>query len=137
MKRITSVMSVVFMVSIALLAQAATTRPVNVTWGASSSTTVTGYNVLRCAVPTGAATCTPSGTALNGSTLIPATTLAYTDPAVPTGSSYVYGVVAVAPACSGTSSPTVPCGDAPMSDSGLVPVPPTPAGAGSIIVIVP
>jgi len=136
MRRI-SFLILIFAFSMLSYAQAATTRPVNVTWGASSSTTVTGYNVLRCAVPTGAATCTPSGTALNGSTLIPATTLAYTDPAVPTGSSYVYGVVAVAPACSGTSSPTAPCGDAPMSDSGLVPVPPTPAGAGSIIVIVP
>jgi hypothetical protein len=134
MKRIILIIPIIAISVLTLSAQAAT-RPVNVTWGATGSSSVLGYNVQRCTVPSGGATCTPSGAALNGSTLV--TGLSFTDSAVPIGNSVIYGVTAVYPVCTGTSSLTVPCGTAAMANSGLVPVPPQGPGAGSVIVVVP
>ena len=128
-------LALLLLLSVGSMAQAAT-RPVVLTWTASPSASVTGYNLYRCTVPSGASTCTPvaSGTPLNGST--PVSGVTYTDnPA--TSASYGYGIVAVAPPCSAASLPTVACGNAPIDLSPIVPVPPAPAGGGTVIIIVP
>lgn len=124
-------LAIFLLMSVSLSAQAAT-RSVILTWTASTSTTVTGYSVYRCTVVSPATTCTPnvSGTAIGTST-----GTSYTDSAA-TGSAYGYSVVANAPACTGSTPVTSPCGtSAPASTT--VPVPPQTAGATNVIVVVP
>lgn len=118
------------------LAQAAaqTTRPVVLTWVASTSSSVTGYNIFRCTVVPPAIACTP---AVTGTSIGTVTGVTYTDSAVPVQATYGYSVVAVAPACTGTSSPTVPCGNSAPATLNSVPVPPQTGGATNIIVVVP
>lgn len=134
--RLLAVLLAVLMTLAGSMAAQAATRPVIVTWGPSSATSVTGYNLFRCTVATGQTTCVPSitGTPLNGTTLISG--VSYTDnPTVQ--ASYNYAIVAVAPACTATSSVTVPCGNAAPDVSPTVPVPPQTGGAGTIIIQVP
>lgn len=127
MKRMMLLLAVL-MLAIGVQAQAGT-RPVSLSWTESSA--VTGYNVYRCVAP-----CTPTTalTPLNGTTLV--TTTVYAD-APTTGFSYVYGVTAVAPACSSSSSASGVCGTSAMGVSGTVPVPLTPGAPGTIIIVVP
>lgn len=124
-----------FFIALVVSAHAqAATRPVILTWTASPSTSVVGYNLFRCAVASGGSTCTPSATSTPLNTT-PVSALTYTDsPAVQT--SYGYGVVAVGPACSGTSPVNTPCSQSAITLSPIVPVPPQVQGGGTIIIVV-
>jgi|SRR5579864_1187638 len=114
----------------------AQTRPVNLNWQASTSVGVSGYNLYKCVIPTGNTSCTPTGSPINGSTLV--TGLSYTDTQT-TGTSVMYGIDAVAPPCTLTQSNTTSCGTSPLALSVLVPVPPTPLppSASGIVIIIP
>jgi hypothetical protein len=116
------------------LAQAqAATRPVVLTWTASTSTTVTGYAVFRCAPVSPNTSCTPVTT---GTPLASVSGTTYTD-TPNTIATYGYSVVAVAPACTPTTPNTTPCGQGAAVTLTAVPVPPQTAGATNIIVVVP
>lgn len=69
------------------VAQAPGASSVKVTWGASSSAGIAGYNVYRAVLGSS------FGAALNGGT--PVNALTYTDTTVVSGTTYVYGVTAV------------------------------------------
>lgn len=116
------------------LAQAqAATRPVVLTWTASTSTSVTGYSIFRCTPVSPNTACTPSTT---GTPLATVTGTTYTDNPN-TGTTEGYSVVAVAPACTSSTPNTTPCGQSAAATLTAVPVPPQTAGATNIIVVVP
>jgi hypothetical protein len=110
----------------ALMLSAQTMRPVVLTWTASTSTGITGYNVSRGTSPSGPFTLlTPT----------PITVLTYTDSGT-VGQTYTYQVVTVAPACTPTTPVTQACGmSAPASAS--TNVPPPPGITATITVVVP
>lgn len=110
-----------------------TTRPVVLTWTASTSTTVTGYSVFVCTVPTGGTSCTPDVT---GTPLATVSGLTYTTQQ-PTLVAYGFSVVAVSPACTPTTPPTSPCGTSAPVTLSYVPVPPQPNGETNVVVVVP
>lgn len=113
-------------------AQAAT-RPVVLTWTASTSNSVTGYAVLRCATISPATACTPNPTSTPLATVSGTT---YTD-TPNTQTTYGYSVVALAPACTPTTPTTTPCGSSAAATLTAVPVPPQTAGATNVIIVVP
>lgn len=113
-------------------AQAAT-RPVVLTWTASTSSSVTGYAVLRCATISPATACTPNPTSTPLATVSGTT---YTDNPN-TQTTYGYSVVALAPACTPTTPTTTPCGSSAAATLTAVPVPPQTAGATNVIIVVP
>lgn len=115
------------------LLNAQASRPVSVTWTASTSSSVTGYSVFRCTVPAGQTSCTPSVT---GAPLKTVTGTSFSDSA-PIGAAYGYSVVANAPACSPTSSLSVPCGTSGPATLGYIPVPPQTDGAHNTVIVVP
>jgi len=121
---------IALLITPSILCAAQTTRPAVVSWNASSSSGVNGYNLYRCQITSGTS-CTPGGTALNGSTLI--TTLSFTDnPTI--GNSYMYGIVAVAGSCTASTPVTSVCGSSPMATSAAVPVPQVPSPVTTIVV---
>jgi hypothetical protein len=107
----------------ALMAQ---TRPVTVTWTASTSSGVTGYILSK-------------GTALAGPftqvATTNATTLTFTDSGT-IGTTIVYQVVATAAACTPTTPITQGCGTSPGITTSTT-VPPQPGGTLSIVVNIP
>ena len=110
---------------LSLLAQGAT-RSVVLTWTASTSTGVIGYNVLR-------------GTSVNGPfTLLntsPVAGVTYTDQGT-VGQTYTYQVVSVAAPCTSTTPVTTACGtSAPATASTTVP--PVPNVTATITIVVP
>jgi len=113
-------------------AQAAT-RPVVITWTASTSTSVTGYSVFTCTVASGGTSCTPSLTGTPAAS-VSGTTATLTET---TGLAYGVSVVAVAPPCGPTTPPTTACGNSAPATLSYVPVPPQVAGASNIVVVVP
>src|SRR6266700_8058487 len=98
---------VFFALSLSALAQAAT-RPVVLNWTASTSTSVTKYSIYGCTAVSPATSCTPD---ITGTPIATVSGLTYTEQTA-TGNYRGYYVVAVAPACSSTSSITTPCGNA-------------------------
>lgn len=130
MKRIILAFALVLASSLAMAAQS---RPVVITWTASTSASVTGYAIYSCTVPSGGTSCTPStsGTPL---ATVTTTTFAISEPISTT---YGYSVVAQAPACTPTTPLTTPCGSAPPVTVTAVPVPPQVAGASNVVVVVP
>ncbi len=128
--RIVLVAALLCACAIPSLAQAAT-RPVVLTWVASTSSGITGYSIYRCTVS--GTTCTPN---LNGTPLATVTGLTYTDSAT-TQTTYGYSVVANAPACTPTSPPTTACGNSPAAVLGAVPVPPQANAVSTFVIVVP
>lgn len=93
------------------------TRPVDLSWTASASAGVLGYNVSRGTNSTGPFTLLTSN---------PTTATSYVDPSAVIGSTYTYQVVAVAAACTPTTPIGTACGSsAPASATTTVPAQPT------------
>jgi len=105
----------------------APTRPVELTWSASATPGVTGYNVYRATAPTG------PFAALNTT---PVTTPTYNDSGAQVGMTYTYYVTAVAPSCSASLPAATACGESVPSQSVTVPVGPRPNSPTSIVIIV-
>lgn len=114
------------LLALGLHAQTPATRTVLLSWTASVSVGVTGYNVYRCTSPC-ATTPGPQLTTVTGTVASDLT------PAV--GQTYIYSVTAVAPACTPTTPLTTPCGES-LPATVTVPVPPKPASGGALVVIV-
>lgn len=107
---------------------AQTTRTVSLSWTASTSTGVTGYNLYRCTSP-----CTLT---IPGTPLSTTAGLAIADATAAVGQTYIYGVTAFAPACTPTTPVSTPCGES-AAVTATVPVPPKPTPPnGSLVVIV-
>jgi hypothetical protein len=115
------------------LAAGAQSRPVVLSWTASTSSTVTGYSVYSCAVASGGTSCTPS---VAGTPLATVTGTTYTTSEA-TGSAYGFSVTAVAPACTPTTPLASPCGQSAPVTVTYVPVPPQVAGETNLVVVVP
>jgi len=115
--------------AIALAAQS--TRPVNLSWTASTSSGVIGYNIYRS---TSVFTTTAGLTPLNSS---PITGLSYQDTTAVIGQTYTYGATAVAAACTPTTPVGTPCGQSPLSPTVTTTIPAQPAVSISIVVAVP
>lgn len=128
MKRI---FSLILAFSCLSFAQAAT-RPVVLTWTASTSSSVTGYAVYSCTVPSGATSCTPTMTGTPN--VVTGTTFTIQETV---NAAYGFSIVAQAPACSSTTPMGTPCGNASPATVTYVPVPPQTAGATQVIVVVP
>jgi hypothetical protein len=110
----------------ALIMFAQSTRTVSLSWTASTSSGVTGYNVSR-----GASTSGPF-TQLN-SALITGTT--YADTTAVIGQTYTYQVVAMAVPCTPTTPVTTVCGQSvPASATTTVPQQPNVTVTISIVV---
>ncbi len=119
---------ILFALSLILQSQSVT-RNVICSWTASTSAGVTGYNVYRAPQTT-----PPVYAMLNTA---PVTGTTFTDPTAVIGSTYLYTVTALTPACTSTTPVTTPCGESQMSNPTTVPIPPRPAsGLGGIVVIV-
>lgn len=93
--------------ALCIIPASAQSRPVLLTWGASTSTGVVGYNVFRSTSPAG-----PFTTPLNTT---PVTNLTFTDPTAVIGNTYTYAVTAVGVACTPTTPVGTACGPAPQS----------------------
>lgn len=104
------------------------TRAVTLSWTASTSAGVTGYNIYRSS--TGAA---GSFTLLSTT---PATATTYTDPVVTVGQTYTYQVTAVAPVCAPSTPTTQACGESDPATVATA-IPPRPAATASVTVTVP
>ena len=117
------------LVSLLLTAQTPATRNVILTWVASVSTGVVGYNVYRSASPTG-----PFGSPLNGTT--PVNGLTYTDSTAEIGQTYSYVATAVAQPCT-PGGGSAPCGESPYSAPSTLTVPPKPAVVVTVTIAVP
>jgi len=107
---------------------AQTTRSVDLTWSASTSSGVTGYNVMRATSTSG------PFTTLNTS-LVAGT--AYVDTTAVVGSTYTYEVTAVAAACTPTTPVGTPCGSSVPSTPATTTVPPQPAVTVTVTIAVP
>lgn len=117
--------ALLFLTAMLLQAQPST-RPITISYGASPSQGVTGYNVYKATV---------SGGPYSKLTATPITGLSYTDPAVAIGSAVYYVATAVGPTC--TNPPTVPCGESGYSvEAGLSSVPARATAPGSLVIIV-
>lgn len=116
------------------LVGAQTTRPVVITWPASTSASVTGYTIATATSAAGpftqiGCTGTVSGsTCVSGST---SNTLNYQD-AEAVGATVVYQITAVGPAC---TSGTTPCGKA-SSTSAAIQIPPMVNAPGTITIVI-
>lgn len=121
----------IVVVSVSAMAQS---RPVAITWTASTSSSVSGYNVYGCTVTTGNS-CTPNitGTPLNSS-LVSGTSFVIQEPI---STAYGFSVVAVSPACTPTTPITTPCGTSSPLTANYVPVPPNPNPGTNVVVVVP
>ena len=109
------------------IASAQATRPVQVSWTASTSSGITGYSVYRGTSTTG------PWTLLTAS---PITATSYTDAAVTTGATYTYQVIVVSAACTPTTPVTTVCGSSAATPT-TTNVPPTPNAVVSVTTIVP
>jgi len=123
----------IFLVVTTLMQAQSGTRPVVLSWTASTASTVTGYSIFSCTVATGGTSCTPSVTA-TPLTTVTGVTYTATEPA---GSAYGFSVVAVSPACTPTTPLTSPCGNSVPVTLTYVPVPFQPAGETNVVVVVP
>ena len=103
------------------------TRAVVLTWTASTSTGITGYNVSRGTSTTGPFTLL---------TASPVTVATYTDSTAAIGSTYTYQVVTVAPACTATTPVGTSCGSSQPA-SATTNVPPYPATVSTVTLTVP
>ena len=126
---------ILFLASI--VAMAAQTRTVNVSWTASTTSGVTGYSIATGTAAAGpftfkGCTGTVSGqTCVNGST---ATTTTFSDTET-VGATVFYQVSAVAPACTPTTPVTQACGSsAPVVASTTIPPQP---GVSTVVLVVP
>jgi hypothetical protein len=118
-----------FAVTFALAAQ--TTRIVTLSWTASTTSGVTGYNVWRStAVFTSIAGMTP----LNSS---PVAATAYQDTTAVIGSTYTYGVTAVAAACTPATPVGTACGSSALSPTVTTAIPAQPGATSALSVTVP
>lgn len=125
MKRLLLILSLLAATMVPVTAQS---RPVLLTWGASTSTGVTGYNVFRSASPTG-----PFTTPLNAT---PTTSLTFTDTTAVIGQTYTYAVTAVGTPCTPTTPVSTPCGSsAPATATTTIPV--QPGGTVTIVITIP
>lgn len=100
----------------------AQTRNVVLSWSASTSSTIAGfqgYNVYRATSATG-----PFTTPLNAT---PISAVTYTDSTAVIGSTYTYQVTAVAIACTPTTPATSVCGSSVPSPQATTTVPQSPA----------
>ena len=104
-----------------------TTRQVVLSWTASTSTGISGYNVYR-------------GTATNGPftllTTTPVTAVTYTDAGAVVGSTYTYQVTTVAPPCNSSTPVTQACGESAPATASTA-VPPRPVVTTIVTVVVP
>jgi len=132
MKMLRVVLLLLPALAISALAQAAS-RNVVLSWSASPSTSVTGYSIYICTVASGGTSCTPNLTSTPLCTVAGLTCTVLE----PTQAAYGFSIVANGPACSMTSSLTVPCGNAPPTTLSYIPVPPTVAGESNMVVVVP
>jgi hypothetical protein len=125
-------MKILLLLSLAGIAAAQTTRNVDLSWTASATAGVIGYNVFRCTAP-----CTPSVTLtpLNGST--PVSSLSFVDATAVVGTTYTYGVTAVAAACTPTTPTSAVCGQSIPSTPSTTTVPLQPAVTVSVTISVP
>jgi hypothetical protein len=113
----------------AVVAQTAN-RNVDLSWTASTTTGVNGYNIYRCVT-----TCTPAiGTPLNAALV---TSTNYVDATAVVGTTYTYSVTAVAAACTATTPVGTPCGESALSTPATTTVPPQPAVTISVTISVP
>lgn len=120
----------ILLLALCSLAAAQGSRNVDLSWTASTSTGVTGYNVYRCSAP-----CTPTiGTPLNSALIA---TTSYVDTTAVIGQTYTYAVAAVAPACTPNTPTTTPCGQSALSTPTSTTVPPQPAITVTVTVSVP
>lgn len=110
----------------ALAAQ--TTRNVDLSWSASASTSVTGYNVQRATSTSG------PFTVLNTA---PIATTSYVDSTATVGSTYSYQVIAISPACTSSTPVGTACGNSAPSATATTTVPPTPTAVVTVTVVVP
>lgn len=113
------------LLTVTMLAQGS--RSVLITWGASVSTGVVGYNVFRASSSTG-----PFTTPLNST---PLTGLTYTDSTAVIGSTYTYAVEAVAIACTPTTPVGTPCGSSSPATATTT-VPAQPGGTVTIVITI-
>lgn len=120
-----SILIVTILTTISVWAQA--TRPVGLSWTASTSSGITGYNVLRSASTSG------PFTTINASLV---TGTAYTDTSAVVGSTYTYEVVAVAAACTPTTPVGSTCGSSAPSAPATTTVPVQPNVTLIVTVIV-
>lgn len=109
------------------LLSAQTTRNVTLSWTASTTSGVIGYNVFR-AVGSGAPV------QVNTS---PITSTNYTDSTAVVGSTYTYTVTALAAACTSTTPVGTPCGQSAPSAPASTTVPAQPAITVTVTVAVP
>jgi len=105
---------------------AQTTRDVDLSWTASTTTQVTGYNVQRSTSTSGPFT-------ILNTALIAGTS--YVDATAVVGSTYTYEVIAVAPACTPTS--TTPCGSSAPSAPATTAVPAQPVAVVTVTIAIP
>jgi hypothetical protein len=123
---------VVLSVLLAAVLVAQTTRPVNLSWSASSSSSLSGfvgYNLYRSTSATGTYTLL---------TATPVTGLTYVDSTAVVLSTYYYEVQAVAAACTPTTPVSAVCGNGLMSSpSAAVPIPNQAAAPGTPTATVP
>ena len=107
----------------AAVAQTAT-RNVLLSWGASTSSGIVGYNVFRAATSTG-----PFTTPLNAT---PLTGLTFTDTTAVVGQTYTYAVAALGTPC----TPTTPVGTACGSSAPTTATTTVPAQPGGVVTVV-
>lgn len=110
----------------ALVAQS-TTRLVQLSWTASTTNGVTGYNIFRGPTASG------PFTQLNTT---PITGTSFNDTTAVVGQTYTYQVDAVAAACTPTTPVTTACGSSVPAVTATN-VPPQPAVTGTVTTIVP
>lgn len=121
-------LSVLILASAALAQAAPTTRNVLLSWTASTSAGVQGYQVYRVSTA-GVSTGVPINSAIITGT-------SYTDTTAVIGQTYVYGVTAVGVACSPTTPVTTVCGQsAPATATTNVPA--QPAVSVTVTIAVP
>lgn len=113
---------------VALAFAQATTRNVALSWTASTSTGVLGYQVYRSTSSTGPFT-TPLNSALVAGT-------SYVDSTAVIGQTYTYAVTAQGAACTPTTPVGTPCGQSPPATATTT-IPAQPAVTVTITVTVP
>ena len=113
-----AVLAAVLFFASALPAQAQVPHSTTLTWNASTSTGVTGYNVYRFV-----GACSPTVTFVK-LTATPITALTYTDTAVTAGVTYCYTVTAVSPGGESSNAGTWQV-VTPIFTASTIPLPPT------------
>ena len=125
------------LLSFAVFAFAQTTRPVDLSWTASTSTGVTGYTIATASAAAGPFTQIACTGTVAGSTCVSGTTsstTSYVDTET-IGTTVYYQVVAVAAACTSTTPVTQACGSSvPASTSTTVPPKPV---ITTVVTVVP